>query len=191
MKKAVRSISAALLAAMALSGCSGGQSGENNSRAEEQTSVSVSAGTENTASAETAEPLEKYMITCAEIAYKALNGDVKELPRTMEVTDEVMLTDVMGYDISLFEDYSVNMQLVSADLFELTVIKASEENSEAVMAMLDERLRYIKEQAAFYPAQVATAEAALNGHTGDHYYLICSDKSKELEKLVISAIVRN
>ncbi len=136
-------------------------------------------------------PLEKYIITCDEIAGKALSDKSIEHPRTMLVEDDVMMTDIIGYDVSLTSDYSVNIQLVSADLFELTVMRVPEENSAAVLEMLEKRRDYLIEMAAAYPKQIRAAEATIVSHVDDVYFLICSENSTELEKLVISAVKYN
>lgn len=169
-----------------LSGCA--KEKEPETSANVQTVPSVTA--ENPSPTE-ASALEKYVITCDEIAGKALSDKKIEHPRTMLVEDDVMMTDIIGYDVSLTTDYSVNIQLVSADLFELTVMRVPEENSSAVLDMLNRRRDYLIEMAAEYPNQIAAAEAAIVEHVDDVYYLICSVNSKELEKLVISAIKHN
>ncbi|MBR5091842.1 MAG: DUF4358 domain-containing protein, partial [Ruminiclostridium sp.] len=98
---------------------------------------------------------------------------------------------VLQYDMSLADDFSVYMQMLSTDLFELTVIRASEENLDAVKEMLGTRLTYLKEQAAYYPAQVAAAEAGVTGEINGVCYLICSEKAADLEKRVMYYVLRN
>jgi len=137
------------------------------------------------------QPLEKYIITCDELAERVMNGGSAGFPHHMAVTDETMMTDVIGYDMSITEDHSVNIQLVSADLFELTVIRASDENGEAVLKMLNERKDYLKERAAAYPAQVEAANATIVSHTGDIYYLICHKDAVSIEKALITEIKYN
>ncbi len=138
-----------------------------------------------------AEPLEKYVITCAELASKVFDSGTAEFPPHMEVTDEVMISDVMGYDKSLVTDSSINVQLVSADLFELTLFRVSGENGEAVLNMLNERKDYLQKQAAFYPAQVEAAEATVVSHTDDIYYLICHKDAAKIQKALVTAVKTN
>lgn len=149
-----------------------------------QTTAAVSESGE-TASAE---PLEKYVITCDELAGRVLNGDSTEFPRHMKVTDEVMISDVMGYDTSLATDSVIYAQLVSADLFEFALLRVPGENGEAVLKMLNERKDYLKEQAAFYPAQVEAANATIVSHTDDIYFLICHKDAAKIEKALITEI---
>ena len=173
---------AALLTAavMMLSGCG---------KTEDTTTVYNSMKT----TAETKEPqeLEKYIITCAEVAYRTISEYENELPNTMEVTDETMISDVLQYDMSIAEDYSVYMQLISTDLFEFTVIRAAKENIDAVKLMLDKRLNYLREQAAYYPSQVAAADAALTGEINGYCYLICCENAADLQKRLMFYVLRN
>ena len=179
---------AALIAALiaVFSGCAGKEM--SGTSANVQTLPSGAA--EQSSPAETVRPA-KYIITCDEIAGKALSDKNIEHPRTMLVEDDKMMSDVIGYDVSLTSDYSVNIQLVSADLFELTVMRVPEENGGAVLDMLEKRRDYLIEMAAAYPKQKAAADATVVGHVDDVYFLICSENATELEKLVISAAKHN
>lgn len=136
----------------------------------------------------TSEPLEKYVITCDEIASRVMSGDSAEFPHHMAVTDETMISDVLGYDLSITEDHSINIQLVSADLFEFTLIRADSGSGDAVLQMLNERKDYLRERAAFYPAQVEAADATVVSHTGDIYYLICHKDAVSIEKALITEV---
>ncbi len=180
-------IYALMIASLAvICGCSGAKDPEMSANVQ----TVPTTQTEQTSSAETT-TFEKYIITCDEIAGKALSDKSIDHPRTMLVTDDVMMSEVIGYDVSLTTDYSVNIQLVSADLFELTVMRALETNGEAVLSMLNARRDYLIEMAAAYPNQIAAAEATIVGRVDDVYFLICSVNSKDLEKLVISALKHN
>ena len=140
----------------------------------------------------TSEPgtLAKYVMNCREIARFALDDSREDHPPYMEVTDETFLTDILGYDMSIAEDSSVNVQLVSTDLFELTVIRADEDNADAVEKMLEEHKEYLIKQAAYYPAQVKAAEATRVGKSGRYHYLICCENPVGLEKQVLGYILR-
>ena len=176
-----RITAAVLVMLAALGSCTNAQPAAGTSS---QTAAAVS---ESGASA-SAEPLEKYVITCDELAERVFNGGSVEFPRHMKVTDEVMISDVMGYDTSLATDSSIYAQLVSADLFELSLLRVPEDNGEAVLKMLNERKDYLKEQAAFYPAQVEAANATIVSHTGDIYFLICHKDAAKIEKALITEI---
>jgi hypothetical protein len=145
------------------------------------------------AASETAEPapLEKYVMNCREITHYVLDESGAGHPAYMEVTDETYISDILGYDMSIAEDSSVNVQLISANLFELTVIRASGDNVKAVKDMLEARKTYLREQAAFYPSQVAAADATRVGEVNGVCYLICSEKSADIEKDLMFHILNN
>lgn len=135
-------------------------------------------------------PLAKYVMNCREIARFALDESGEEHPPCMEVTDEMFLTDILGYDMSIAEDSCVNVQLVSTDLFELTIIRAGGDNADAVEKMLEEHKEYLVKQAAYYPSQVRAAEATRVGKSGSYHYLICCEEPAGLEKQVLAYILR-
>jgi PBP1b-binding outer membrane lipoprotein LpoB len=180
---------AAALAAglMFLSGCAGNNGGNTevvyNTVSEETTTT--------TAEETTAAELEKYIITCAEIAYKTIREYDGEIPNTMEVTDDVMLSDVLGYDMSLAEDHSVYLQMISTELFELTIIREKERCGNLINKMLEQRRDDLKEKAAYYPQQTAAAEATVIGEINGVHYLICSEKAGDIEKRVMYYVLRN
>lgn len=179
----IKKAAALLLCAAALAGCS------DTKKAPETQQV------HNTLPSETSETTaftpQKYIITCAELAYKTIHEMEAELPNTMEVTDDTMISDVLGYDMEKAEDFSVYMQMISTELFELTVIRAAEDDINGFKAMLEDRRKYLREQAAYYPSQVAAADACVVGELNGVCYLICSDKAEELEKKLMYFIMRN
>ena len=172
------------LAALALTAMLSGCGTEQPVKVEAHTAGEVS---EAGKSAETEQP-EKYVITCAELTERVLAGSSAEFPPHMTVTDEIMISDVIGYDTGLVTDSSINVQLVSADLFELTLFRVPDENGDKVLNMLNERKDYLQKQAAYYPAQLEAADAAIVSHTGDMYYLICHKDAANIEKALITEI---
>lgn len=187
-KRKTKITAAILAAAMILSGCGNGSP--------EKTKIAANTVSETTAAPAASETSGsdtrgKYMITCAEIAYKTLQADDIKYPETMEVTDETMLSEVMGYDMSLAEDSCVYSQLLSSDLFELAVIRADDENIDAVKKMLADRKDYLIQQAAFYPAQVEAAEATVVSELNGYCFLICSKESEAIQKHVLYYIMLN
>lgn len=182
----IKTAAALIAAAMLLSGCGG--------KAEKPPEVVYNTVTEETtapAETTTAGELKKYIITCGEIAEKTLADHKDDVPNTMEVTDDVMLSDVLGYDMSLADDYCVYMQMISTDLFEFTLIRAQSRNGNLINQMLEKRRDDLREKAAFYPQQVAAAEATVVGSINDVYYLICSEKAADIEKRVMFYVLRN
>ena len=154
-----------VLAALILSGC------QNEAPEETRLSDTVTSTEKPASSSGT---LEKYMITCGEIAYRTIYDYDEKLPPVMEVTDDIMLTDVLGYDMSTAEDFSVYIQLVSSDLFELTVIRAESGELSGIKEMLEKRQIYLRDQAAYYPSQVKAAGSSIVGELNGYCYLICS-----------------
>ena len=171
-----------VLAALILSGC------QKEAPDEAQISNTVSS-TERPASS--SGTLEKYMITCAEITYRTIYDSDEKLPPVMEVTDDIMLSEVLGYDMSITEDFSVYIQLVSSDLFELTVIRADSDNLPEVKEMLEKRQTYLRDQAAYYPSQVKAAGSSVTGELNGYCYLICSENADALEKHILYHILHN
>ncbi|MBQ9384261.1 MAG: DUF4358 domain-containing protein [Ruminiclostridium sp.] len=187
MKK-IKSSAATLAALLLLSGC--GAKAPEKTVIADNTVVTATAPAETSGTAGTGE-LAKYKITCAEIAYKTLQADDIDYPPYMEVTDETMLSEVMGYDMSVAEDSCVYCQLVSADLFELAVIRASDDNIDAVKRQLGDRRDYLKDQAAFYPAQAAAADATIVSEQNGYCFLICSKDAEAVSKHILYYIMLN
>ena len=178
MKKA-----AALTAAlMIISGCSDG------GKSAETSVIANTPGTQSPVPEEVTSVTEKDKpISCKRVADRVMDQDYESVP-TMEVTDETMISDVLGYDMSMAEDYCIYMQMISAQLFELTVIRASEGKREDVLDMLEKRRTYLIEQASVYPAQIEAAEATVVSNVGDYCFLICDPKADDLERYMVMAI---
>lgn len=183
----IKTAAALTAAAMLLAGCGG----KNGKPPEVVHNTMTGETTAAPAETTTAGELKKYIITCTEIAEKTLADHKDDIPNTMEVTDDVMLTDVLGYDMSLADDYCVYMQMISTDLFEFTLIRAQSRNGNLITQMLEKRRDDLREKAAFYPQQVAAADATIVGSINDVYYLICSEKAEEIEKRVMFYVLRN
>ena len=127
------------------------------------------------------------LLSCVGLT-RAVISDADALPVTTEVTDSEMLSDVLGYDEAIAEDMSVVIQLISVDLFELSVIRPAQGKSQEVSDMLSRRLSFLKEQAAYYPQQTEAASAALAGEYKGYHYLICSKDAQKLETMLREAI---
>ena len=170
--KRYKKISAVLIAAVILvSGCGAANNVQPEITERQETEISE----------------ELTAISCGEAAAAALDTDA-QLPPVTLVSDSDMLSEVMGYDMSTAEDQCVYTQLVSAHLFELAVIRPLPGSEQQVRDMLAQRQRYLKEQAAFYPAQVEAADASVVGEKDGYYYLICDKNSAEIEEKLKSVI---
>jgi hypothetical protein len=72
-------------------------------------------------------------------------------------------------------------QALSVHLIEVILIKPATE--EAVL-FLKERQRELREQLAFYPAQILSAEASVVGIIHNIAYLICHEDAAEIERII-------
>ena len=183
----IKTAAAIAAAALMLSGCGGKNEKPPEVVYNTVTGETTSAPAETTTAGEP----KKYIISCSEIAGKILSEYKDEIPNTMEVIDDVMVTDVLGYDMSLADDYNISMQLISTDLFELTLIRAQSRNGDLITEMLEKRRDDLRDKAAYYPQQVAAADATVVGSINDVYYLICSEKAADIEKRVMFYVMRN
>ena len=122
-------------------------------------------------------------LSCQALADVVINSGV-ELPAIGLVEDEAILTDVMGYDLSLFSEYSVTMHMMSAHLIELTIVKPADGQKDAALEHLNNRMNQLKTEVAFYPEQQETADQTVVGEAGDYLYLLCcKDAAKAADAL--------
>ena len=139
---------------------SGNQSGTT-SEASNSGTTGASGSTENSASeGRTAADLGMAASTCIDW------GDLAQ------IEDEEMISSMLNLDTSLCEDYYVATAMMSVHLSEVIVVKPTAGNEDAVKTALDEHFAYIKDGAAFYPAQEKSAAGAVQGKTEDGYYYI-------------------
>lgn len=115
-----------------------------------------------------------------------------ELPAIGLVEDEAILTDVLGYDLSLFSEYSVTMHMMSAHLIEITVAKPAEGKEDAALEFVNNRMNQLKTEVAFYPEQQETADQTVVGSftnaAGENYvYLICCNDAAKAEEALLAA----
>jgi len=120
-----------------------------------------------------------------------LNSGV-EFPAIGLVEDEAILTDVLGYDLSLFSEYSVTMHMMSAHLIEVTVAKPAEGKEAAALEFVNNRMNQLKTEVAFYPEQQETADQTVVGSftnaAGENYvYLICCNDAAKAQETLLAA----
>ncbi|MCL2638002.1 MAG: hypothetical protein FWD48_06470 [Oscillospiraceae bacterium] len=72
-------------------------------------------------------------------------------------------------------------QALSVHLIEVVLITPA---TEEAINFLQERQRELKEQLAFYPAQILSAEASVVGAVHNIAYLICHEDAAEIEKII-------
>lgn len=122
-------------------------------------------------------------LSCQALSDVVINSGV-ELPAIGLVEDEAILTDVLGYDLSLFSEYSITMHMMSAHLIELTIVKPAEGQKDAALEHLNNRMNQLKTEVAFYPEQQETADQTVVGEAGDYLYLLCcNDAAKAADAL--------
>lgn len=121
-----------------------------------------------------------------------LNSGV-EFPAIGLVEDEAILTDVLGYDLSLFSEYSVTMHMMSAHLIEVTVAKPAAGQEDAALEFVNNRMNQLKTEVAFYPEQQETADQTVVGSftnaAGENYvYLICCNDAAKAEEALLASV---
>lgn len=122
-------------------------------------------------------------LSCQALSDVVINSGV-ELPAIGLVEDEAILTDVLGYDLSLFSEYSITMHMMSAHLIELTIVKPVDGQKDAALEHLNNRMNQLKTEVAFYPEQQETADQTVVGEAGDYLYLLCcKDAAKAADAL--------
>ncbi|MCM1335498.1 MAG: DUF4358 domain-containing protein [Bacteroides sp.] len=136
----------------------------------------------------TLDPDSAEQSDCQRLTDAALNVPSLEEVATMQVDDDALLTDVMNYDLSLFEEYSVVTHLMSAHLIEITVAKPAEGKAKDALDLLEKRKDELINVVAFYPEQQENAAATIVGSKGDYVYLLCGFDSAEMEKALLAAI---
>jgi len=83
-----------------------------------------------------------------------------------------------GIDFSGIEEIILIQQALSVHLIEVVLIKPA--TGEAA-DFLRERQKTLREQLAFYPAQVLSAEASVVGNVHNIAFLICHEQAAEIE----------
>ena len=120
------------------------------------------------------------------LAEVVLNSGV-EFPAVMPVEDPAIITDVLCYAMTDAEEYSVTMQLMSAHLIEVVIIKPVDGKMDAVMEMLNARKDQLL-NSALYLDQVESAEGTVVGNKGGYAYLICHKDGAKAEEALLNAI---
>lgn len=111
-----------------------------------------------------------------------------EWPAMMDITDAEMAESFLGINIEMCEDYYFANQLISAQLNEILIAKPIEGKEEDIKAAFDKHFEYIKNEAAFYPAQEESAAGAVMGETEDGYlYLIVHANGADVETALLNS----
>ena len=125
-------------------------------------------------------------LSCQTLSDAVINSGI-EFPAIGLVEDEAILTEVMGYDLSLFSEYSVTMHMMSAHLIEITIVKPADGQKDAALEHLNNRMNQLKTEVAFYPEQQETADQTVVGEAGDYLYLLCCNDAAKAEEALKAA----
>lgn len=183
MKKYLAAIAAITMMTAAFTGCSGknnnssGSSSvnESSSAAENSSTAGNSSASESTTTSENSSAADPTAPETTERTAKDLANAVfqsVDWVSAQEISDAETLDTMLGLDQSLLEDYAVYVPMMSVHLDELIIVKPNPGSEPAVEEQLNSHLEYIKEGAAYYPAQEIAAAGAVMGKTDDGFYYV-------------------
>ena len=178
---------AAILAALTLTvtGCSNNADNSSSDVTSEAGSATVEATTEAGTSEDAGASDSESALTALDMAANALTA--VEWPAMMEIPDAETASMLLGIDTTLCEDFYLSTQLMSAQLNEIIIVKPAAGNEAAVKEQLDAHFAYIKDGAAFYPAQEVSAAGAVQGETEDGYmYILVHENGTDVENALLT-----
>lgn len=110
-----------------------------------------------------------------------------QFPQMIDLNDNERIEE-MGIDLTVTEDYAIKQQMISVDVCEVIIIKASSENMEKLLEVLNSRKDSLKNFFANYPEQLQSANATVVGSKKDIAYLICHTDAAKAEEQLLSQI---
>lgn len=111
-----------------------------------------------------------------------------QFPQTVNVDDENIITDELGIDLSLVEDYAIVRQMLSVDVSEVIILIARDGANDQLQTALEARKQSLINDFAFYPNQVAAAEATEVGTVWNVVYLICHEEAATAKQALIEEV---
>lgn len=112
-----------------------------------------------------------------------------EFPAMGEVTDPEDIQNIFGINTDLCFEYAFIQNLMSVHLNEIIVLLPAAECEDELLEQLTKRFEYIRNEAAFYPDQEASAAGAVMGTTENGYlYLIVHENGSEAQEALLAAI---
>lgn len=111
-----------------------------------------------------------------------------EFPQMIDTVDEQIISDTIGLTLADTESVCIKQQMMSVDLAEIIIVKASDGKLEAVVSELEKRKQALIDTFAFYPNQVASAEATVVGSKGGYAYLICHEEADTAEDALLAVL---
>lgn len=115
--------------------------------------------------------------------------DSVQFPQTVDLTDEDRITDELGIDLSLVEEYAIVQQMLSVDVAEVIILIAKDGAVDELEDVLEERKESLINDFAFYPNQVASAEGTEVGSVMNVVYLICHEEAYTAELELIDEVI--
>lgn len=171
MKKFLATVIALSAITAAFTGCSGNNnSSGSDSSAAESGNTSEAGNSATSGASGTSENSNSEARTAADLGMAA--STCIEWGDLAQIEDPEMISSMLNIDTNLLEDYYVATAMMSVHLSEVIIVKPTAGNEDAVQTGLDEHFAYIKDGAAFYPAQEKSAAGAVQGKTEDGYYYI-------------------
>lgn len=123
--------------------------------------------------------------TAAQLMEVVMNA--VQFPQMIDLNDNERIEE-MGIDLTVTEDYAIKQQMISVDVCEVIIIKASSENMEKLLEVLNSRKDSLKNFFANYPEQLQSANATVVGSKKDIAYLICHTEAAKAEEQLLSQI---
>ncbi len=124
--------------------------------------------------------------TAAQLAQTVQNSI--EFPQLVEVTDEDIITENIGIDLSQVTDFAVYQQMLSVDVSEIIILIVKDGAESQLKTTLENRKQSLIDDFAFYPNQVASAEATVVGSEKNVVYLICHEEAATAEQALLQEI---
>ena len=179
MKKFLATMAALAVVTAAFTGCSNNNnSSESSSAADSSSSTSQTTSEANSDSSAPAAERTAQDITNA--VFESVEWVASE-----QITDAEIAETMLGLDLSLLDDYSIFVPMMSVHLDELIVVKPKAGSEADVEKQLTAHLDYIKDGAAFYPEQEIAAAGAVMGQTDDgYYYLVVHQVGSDIAEVI-------
>ena len=138
------------------------------------------------ASACNAAPSDRTDKSAGDMLSTVLNS--VQFPQTVDLDDESRITEELGIDLSLVDDYAIVQQMLSVDVSEVIILVAKDGAGSQLQAALEARKDSLINDFAFYPNQVASAEATEVGTVKNVVYLICHEEAAIAEQALIEEV---
>lgn len=179
MKKFLATMAALAVVTAAFTGCS-----NNNNSSDSSSAADSSSSTSQTTSEATSDTSTPAADRTAQDITNAVFESV-EWVASEQITDAEIAETMLGLDLSLLDDYSIFVPMMSVHLDELIVVKPKAGSEADVEKQLTAHLDYIKNGAAFYPDQEIAAAGAVMGQTDDgYYYLVVHQVGSDIAEVI-------